>query len=289
MFSYRHAFHAGNHADVLKHLVLIHCIQYLQEKDGALLFVDTHAGAGMYSLREGYALTSQESLAGIDRLWSEKDREGANPLLKSYWELIAKLNPSGSVNYYPGSPFIFANLLRPQDRLCLFELHPTDITILQENVSRLRLNQQIQVRKQDGFKDLKSLLPPTSRRGLVLIDPSYELKADYQTLETCLKEALQRFATGTYLIWYPDLQRPESKQLPKRLKLICEEYQRPWLRAELRVANQPTERRLQASGIWVINPVWYLKPYLERLLPLLTNVLSQDQHSQYLIETSNQT
>ena len=285
MFSYRHAFHAGNHADVLKHLVLIHSIQYLQEKAGAVMFVDTHAGAGIYSLRDGYAAISQESRGGIDRLWASPEFD--EPDFEPYREAIGHFNPKGALDVYPGSPFIMAHLLRPQDRLRLFELHPTDTGILQTNIAGLEKRSQIDIRQHDGFAFLKSLLPPPSRRGLILMDPSYELKSDYQAVEASVREALDRFATGAYLIWYPVLQRPESKQLIKRLRALSEQFQRPWLRAELRIAHSVGEKRLQSSGVWVINPVWTLAPFLEKTLPILQRVLGEDVGAAFDLETSN--
>ena len=287
MFSYRHAFHAGNHADVLKHLVLIHSVQYLQEKDGAIMLIDTHAGAGSYSLRDGYAVISQECHGGIDRLW--KSPEFDQPDFKAYREAISHFNLKDELDIYPGSPFILGHLLRPQDRLRLFELHPSDIGVLQKNIATLNKRSQIDIRQHDGFTFLKSLLPPPSRRGLILMDPSYELKSDYQAVEASVREALDRFATGTYLIWYPVVQRPESKQLIKRLRALSEEFQRPWLRAELRIAHSLGERRLQASGVWVINPVWTLAPFLEKTLPILQKVLGEDVGARFDLETSNPT
>jgi len=287
MFSYRHAFHAGNHADVLKHLVLIHSVQYLQEKDAAVMLVDTHAGTGIYSLRDGYAAISQECQGGIDRLW--KSPEFDQPDFRGYREAIDHFNSKDALNMYPGSPFIMAHLLRPQDRLRLFELHPSDIDVLQTNIATLGNRSQIDVRQHDGFLSLKSLLPPPSRRGLILMDPSYELKSDYRAVEASLSEALERFATGTYLIWYPVLQRPESKQLIKRLRALSEQFERPWLRAELRIAHSVGEKRLQSSGVWVINPVWTLAPFLERTLPILQRVLGEDTGATFDLETSSPT
>ena len=285
MFSYRHAFHAGNHADVLKHLLLIHSIQYLQEKDGAVMFVDTHAGAGIYSLRDGYAAISQECQGGIDRLRASP--EFNEPCFRPYRETISYFNSKEVLEAYPGSPLIMAHFLRPQDRLRLFELHPSDIDILQTNMASLNQRSQIDVREHDGFTFLKSLLPPPSRRGLILMDPSYELKSDYRAVESSLHEALERFATGTYLIWYPVLQRPESNQLIKRLRALSEQFQRPWLRAELRIAHQPGERRLQSSGVWVINPVWTLAAFSEKVLPILQTVLGEASGAAYDLETSS--
>ena len=288
MFSYRHAFHAGNHADVLKHLVLIHSAHYLQEKDGGLLFVDTHAGAGLYSLREGFATVSQEALTGIDRLIGNQHPQTNDSELQAYIDLVKSINPLDRIDVYPGSPFILAKLLRTQDRLRLFELHSSDIDLLQENMKQLHLDRQIEIRKEDGFAGLKALLPPPSRRGLVLIDPSYENKQDYFSLETCLTEALERFATGSYLIWYPILQRTEALQLPKRLKALTGHYGRSWTQVELRITNEPTERRLQASGMLIINPVWTLGPYLEKVMPILQNTLGEDTGASYQL-LSNQT
>ena len=288
MFSYRHAFHAGSHADVLKHLVLIHSAHYLQEKDGGLLFVDTHAGAGLYSLREGFATVSQEALTGIDRLIGNQHPQTNDSELQAYIDLVKSINPLDRIDVYPGSPFILAKLLRTQDRLRLFELHSSDIDLLQENMKQLHLDRQIEIRKEDGFAGLKALLPPPSRRGLVLIDPSYENKQDYFSLETCLTEALERFATGSYLIWYPILQRTEALQLPKRLKALTGHYGRSWTQVELRITNEPTERRLQASGMLIINPVWTLGPYLEKVMPILQNTLGEDTGASYQL-LSNQT
>jgi 23S rRNA (adenine2030-N6)-methyltransferase len=157
---------------------------------------------------------------------------------------------------------------------------------LEQNIKQLHLDRQIEVRKEDGFTSLKALLPPPSRRGLILIDPSYENKQDYFLLETCLTEALDRFTTGSYLIWYPILQRTESIQLPKRLKAIAENYGRPWTNAEFRITHEPTERRLQASGMFVINPVWTLHPYLEKLLPTLQTALGEDAGASYRVLSS---
>ena len=184
MFSYRHAFHAGSHADILKHIVLIQLVQYLQEKPGALTIVDTHAGAGIYSLEDGFAAVSKEATGGIFRL--QEFVEAGNTVPKSiqqYLDCISSENPQGEIQIYPGSPFILARFLRSQDRLKLFELHPKEIDILRQNVSQLKQSKQIDVYAQDSFSRLKGLLPPPSRRGLVLIDPSYEDKQDYRNLD----------------------------------------------------------------------------------------------------------
>jgi 23S rRNA (adenine2030-N6)-methyltransferase len=176
--------------------------------------------------------------------------------------------------------------LRPQDRLRLFELHPNEIDILRSNINQLNYAKQVDVYAADGFSRLKGLLPPPSRRGLTLIDPSYEDKNDYRNLESCLEEALSRFATGCYAIWYPVIARRESIALPDRLKAIAKAHQRAWLCAELRVENAPGERRLQASGMFVFNPPWTLQGHLKDALPILKNALGLDAGASYTLQSS---
>ena len=286
MFSYRHAFHAGSHADILKHLTLIHLVEYLQEKPVALTMVDTHAGAGIYSLEDGFAAVSKEAEGGIYRLL--KFKEAGNPIpesVQTYLDCIEAENIGGEFKTYPGSPFILARLLRPQDRLKLFELHPKEIDILRHNIGELKQSKQIDIYAEDSFSRLKGLLPPPSRRGLVLIDPSYEDKQDYRYLELAIEEALQRFATGCYAVWYPILSRRESIALPDRMKKICAAHQRSWLHTELRVENAPGERRLQASGMFIINPPWTLEKHLADALPTLTKALGIDGGAQSLLKS----
>lgn len=290
MFSYRHAFHAGSHADILKHLTLIHLVEYLQEKPGALTIVDTHAGAGIYSLQDGFSTVSKEADGGIFRLYqyAETCKHANSPIpesIQEYLKYIDAENAAGQLNTYPGSPFILARLLRPQDRLKLFELHPKEIDILRHNINQLKQSKQIDVYAEDSFARLKGLLPPPSRRGLVLIDPSYEDKQDYRYLELAMEEALQRFATGCYAIWYPVLSRRESAALPDRLKKIAALHKRSWLHTELRVENAPGERRLQASGMFIINPPWTLEKQLAQALPTLTKALGVSGGGQFLLKS----
>jgi 23S rRNA (adenine2030-N6)-methyltransferase len=286
MFSYRHAFHAGSHADILKHLTLIHLVEYLQEKPGALTIVDTHAGAGIYSLIDGFSTVSKEAEGGIFRL--QQYLEDGHPIPESvqkYLDCVNAENTPGELTSYPGSPFILARLLRAHDRLKLFELHPKEIDILRHNIGELEQSKQIDIYAEDSFSRLKGLLPPPSRRGLVLIDPSYEDKQDYRYLENAMEEALQRFATGCYAIWYPILSRRESASLPDRMKKIAANHKRSWLHTELRVENAPGERRLQASGMFVINPPWTLEKHLAEALPTLVKALAVDGGAQFLLKS----
>jgi 23S rRNA (adenine2030-N6)-methyltransferase len=249
--------------------------------------VDTHAGAGLYNLQDGFAAISQESTGGIvrlqDYLASASTTEPES--ISDYLACVAIENATQSSVLYPGSPFILARLLRPQDRLRLFELHPNEIDVLRSNINQLNCAKQVDVYSADGFSRLKGLLPPPSRRGLVLIDPSYEDKNDYRNLESCLEEALSRFATGCYAIWYPVIARRESIALPDRLKAIAKAHQRTWLRAELRVENAPGERRLQASGMFIINPPWTLHGHLKDALPILKKALGLDSGAAYALQS----
>jgi 23S rRNA (adenine2030-N6)-methyltransferase len=290
MFSYRHAFHAGSHADILKHLTMIHLVQYLQEKPGALTIVDTHAGAGIYSLHDGFASVSKEADGGIFRLtkYIEACKKSNTPIesgITEYLTLIEAENVEGELANYPGSPFILARLLRPQDRLKLFELHPKEIDILRHNIGELKQSKQIDIYAEDSFARLKGLLPPPSRRGLVLIDPSYEDKQDYRYLETAMEEALTRFATGCYAIWYPVISRRESIALPDRMKKIAAAHKRSWLHTDLRVENAPGERRLQSSGMFIFNPPWTLEKNLAEALPTLIKALGIDGGAKYLLKS----
>ena len=290
MFSYRHAFHAGSHADILKHLTLIHLVEYLQEKPGALMMVDTHAGAGIYSLQDGFSTVSKEADGGIFRLqqYVETCKLTNTPVpesIQQYLQYIDAENVDGHLTTYSGSPFILARLLRPQDRLKLFELHPKEIDILRHNIGQLKQSKQIDIYAEDSFARLKGLLPPPSRRGLVLIDPSYEDKQDYRYLEVTMEEALQRFATGCYAIWYPVLSRRESAALPDRLKKIAAAHKRSWLHTELRVENVPGERRLQSSGMFIINPPWTLEKQLAQALPTLAKALGVNGGGQFLLKS----
>ncbi|MEJ7928648.1 23S rRNA (adenine(2030)-N(6))-methyltransferase RlmJ [Ramlibacter sp. AN1015] len=296
MFSYRHAFHAGNHADVLKHLVLIGIVKHLTQKPAPLLVVDTHAGAGLYRLDDDYARTSGEAADGILKLVDATLAEPA-PAITDYLEAVRGVNRSGALKLYPGSPFVIQPLLRQEarDRLKLFELHPTDSQALVAHVAQLEAGRQVSVARQDGFEALKALLPPPSRRALVLIDPSYEIKSDYAKVVACLQDSLKRFSTGTYAVWYPIIPRPEAHDVPRRLKTLANQAGKPWLHATLAIGQREEpdpvgleERRrpgLTASGMFVINPPHTLKPALSAALPQLLEVLGRGRGKAQTLES----
>ena len=274
MLSYRHAFHAGNHADVLKHAVLVYLIGYLRKKDKPLWYVDTHAGAAGYALNEAWAQKNAEFETGIARLWARDDVPAS---LAGYMDEVRALNPDGELRFYPGSAQIATQMLREQDRMRLFELHSTESRGLKEHFSRD--SPRVLVQAGDGFDGLKSVLPPSSRRGLALIDPSYEDKRDYARARVALEDALQRFATGVYVLWYPIVQRRESQQYPESLKRL---QRKDWLHVALTVKAPAADGfGLHGSGLYILNPPWDLPAMLEEAMPYLVKVLGQDEHAMF--------
>ncbi|MDO8419177.1 MAG: 23S rRNA (adenine(2030)-N(6))-methyltransferase RlmJ [Rubrivivax sp.] len=272
MLAYRHAFHAGNHADVLKHLVLMLVLRHMNLKDKGWRYVDTHAGAGGYSLEGDYAKKRGEFEHGIARLW---DRDDLPAPLADYVALVRAFNGGRKLHQYPGSPALAQLLMRPQDQLRLFELHPTDHKIL---ASYLGDVPGVEVHLADGFARLKSQLPPPTRRGVVLVDPSYELKADYTRTLVALREALERFADAVVIVWLPQLQLLEATQLPQRLKAAAVAgAKKGWLHARLTVARADARGfGLMGSSIFVANPPHTLHDALQPLLPWLAEVLGQE-------------
>jgi 23S rRNA (adenine2030-N6)-methyltransferase len=323
MLSYRHAFHAGNAADVLKHAVLVFCLEYLLQKEKPLLCVDTHAGAGRYVLCEGFAAQNREWEQGIGKLLalSGGNRNGAEKLpvlLRRYlqWCVYDALEAGAAPSVYSGSPHIMARLLRAGDRLVCFELHPADYAACAQTLAdcttprgclesgSLALQtpefylagskraenrdfcglltakihnikqalKQTEVRREDGLAGLKSLLPPPARRGLILIDPSYEMKEEYARVVETAAQALRRFSTGTYIIWYPLLRDSPAADFSRRLVAL---HRGNFCRVELytsargtAAANSP--RRMYGSGLVIYNPPWTLTSALAESLPLMS-------------------
>lgn len=279
MLSYRHAFHAGNPADVLKHLTWIQILDYLTRKDKPVMVVDTHAGAGMYLLESDMAKKTGEWTTGIGRLWHLPDSEVPDAVAR-YREVLAAANGGGLLLHYPGSPWIAAQCTRNIDPLRFFELHSTEAPLLAQ---ALRFAQKrTQITQADGLAGLKALMPPPSRRAAVLIDPAYEDKADYGKVVQSLRDALQRFATGTYVLWYPELARRESVELPERLMKLGTEN---WLHVTL--STQPPAADglgMTGSGLFIINPPWTLSQMLEATLPWLSKQLATDGYSDYTLD-----
>lgn len=277
VLSYRHAFHAGSHADVLKHVVLVALLRHLAKKDKAFWVIDTHAGPALHALREGYAAQRREFESGIGKLWQRTD---APAPIADYLAQVRAVNAGDALAIYPGSAALSLALMRKNDRLRLFELHPTEVVALQNTYERAA--PRVLVQGGDGFTGLQTLLPPPPRRGLVFIDPSYEDKHDYRSVVVALREGLTRFATGIYAVWYPQVHRQDARELPAKLKRV---QAHDWLHASLTVkAPSPDGLGLDGSGVFVINPPFTLAEDLRKTLPYLTRVLGQDGAASWTVE-----
>jgi len=277
MLSYRHAFHAGNHADVLKHYVLGLVLAYTAQKDKPFWYIDTHAGAGMYSLSEGYATQNAEFEQGINKLMAAKNLPKP---LADYVAQIQSFN-AGSMALYPGSPSIAELYLRADDRMRLFELHPNDYKILYENFHGL--GKQVKIEMQNGFAGIKACLPPRPRRAVVLIDPPYEDKQDYEYVVDTIKDSLKRFPTGTYIVWYPILQRPEPAEMLDSLKQLNVP---DWLHVSMTInAPSPEGYGMHGSGLFIINPPWTLPNTLAETMPILTQLLALDESASFTLDS----
>ena len=272
MLSYRHGFHAGNFADVLKHTVLIHILEYMTQKAKPLRIIDTHAGAGVYKLNGPQAQKNREFDNGITRLWNLKDTRNSNmpAAIARYLEQVRTVNEGDHLQLYPGSPLLVQTLMRPIDRLHLHELHPADFQFLRDCMHNDR---RVKTEHEDGFASMHALLPPPERRALVLIDPSYEIKSDYQHTLKQILQAHKRFATGTYAIWYPVVLRQRIDEMELALKKSgIKNIQ--LMEFGLRADNP--EYGMSSSGMLVINPPWTLWAAMEETLPWLVDTLGSE-------------
>jgi 23S rRNA (adenine2030-N6)-methyltransferase len=277
MLSYRHAFHAGNHADVLKHYVLGLVLDYMNQKDKPYWYIDTHAGAGMYSLTEGYATQNAEFEQGIAKLMP------ADNLPKPLADFVAQIKHfnTNALGFYPGSPMVAQDFLRADDKMRLFELHPNDCKLLIENFSGQ--GKQVKIEMQNGFAGIKACLPPPPRRAAVLIDPPYEDKHDYHHVVNMIKDSLTRFATGTYMVWYPILQRPEPRDMIEDLINLGMPN---WLHVSMNMHEPSLEGYgMHGSGLFIVNPPWTLQKILEETMPALTQLLALDETASYELES----
>lgn len=307
MFSYRHAFHAGNHGDVLKHAILVQLLEHFNLKDNPYWVVDTHAGAGIYDLTGEWASGKQkasfgdragtfdangaaeeapqrqpESAAGISRILNA---EKPPVLISRYLEALKAFNPEGGLRYYPGSPWLALQAMRERDRLRLFELHPTEIDVLHQNLAQhpRGRSRQVMVMQADGFEGIKALLPPPTRRGLVLIDPSYENKLDYRHTLTAVQEGLKRFETGSFAVWYPLVSRREVSMLTRSL----EQLDAVWVHATLQVKRASSDGHgMFGSGMFIVNPPWTLHDKLAEALPWMAATLGQDERAKHTLKRS---
>lgn len=275
MLSYRHAFHAGNYADLLKHSVLCSILRYLTQKDAPLRYIDTHAGTGAYNLLSPESNKTSEYQQGIGVLWGVQQLP---ELLADYRALVKEFNGGEMLSAYPGSPWFAQRLLRPYDRLELCELHPQDFPNLQRQMNS---DKRVHCHFENGFTRSLALLPPVEKRGLVLMDPSYELKDDYQNVADHLKALCRRFATGVYMVWYPVVDE-------RRIKTLCTQLKASGLRRihryELGISHDHSQPGMTGSGLIVVNPPWGLKERVAEALAFLQPLIAAEGQGYFHVE-----
>jgi 23S rRNA (adenine2030-N6)-methyltransferase len=265
MLSYQHGYHAGNFADVVKHLTLTRLLSYLIQKDKPLFYLETHSGRGLYDLKDKQALKTEESKDGIQLLW--QIRKNLPAPFYPYLDYLQQLNPGEGLRYYPGSPWISLHSLRTQDRLFCCELHPAEFEALQ---GMSKEGKRIIFEESDGFTKLNALLPPPERRGLIFIDPSYEIKSEYKQVPLYLKQAYERFSTGVYCIWYPIVDKKFHEQLVRGFKNI---EAAKHLQIEFNL-SPTTGSGMTGCGLWIINPPYVLINELKEALKVLSTIFN---------------
>ncbi|MBB3351327.1 23S rRNA (adenine(2030)-N(6))-methyltransferase RlmJ [Rhizobium lentis] len=284
--NYRHIYHAGNFADVLKHAVLARLIRYMQKKEGAFRVLDTHAGIGLYDLSSEEAQKTGEWQAGIGKLMEAELGPQVSELLEPYLSAIGELNPDGGIRFYPGSPKLARMLFRPQDRLSAMELHPEDYARLHRLFEG---DHHVRITELDGWLALGAHLPPKEKRGIVLVDPPFEEEDEYERLAKGLEKAYRRFPGGTYCLWYPLKKGAPIKEFHEALqaldipKMLC---------AELTVRSDRGMTGLTGSGLVIVNPPFTLKDELHQMLPALKDHLAQDRfasHRAFWLRGENKT
>lgn len=249
MLSYQHGYHAGNFADVLKHIVLNRLLNYLTQKDKPLFYLETHSGKGLYDLRDKQAEKTGEYKQGIQLLWPDKNKLPAH--FSDYINTIISINTKDTLRYYPGSPYIALHLLRSIDRAYLCELHPAEFAALK---TMSHASRKVHFSNTDGMASLTALVPPPEKRGLIFIDPSYEIKEEYKTIPQALKQAFEKFGNGVFCLWYPIVDKRLTEQLLRRLQGIGGKNA---LRIEFSLTSKPSEG-MAGSGLWIINPPYTL-------------------------------
>jgi 23S rRNA (adenine2030-N6)-methyltransferase len=265
MLSYRHLFHAGNFADVFKHALLTRLLIAVASKDKPFCYLDTHAGIGRYDLTHPWAQKAREHENGIGRVWKAKDAPAA---LEPYLAAVRELNPEGALRFYPGSPLIARGLLRPTDRMVLVELNKSDHAELANAFAR---EKRVAVQLMDAYQALKAYLPPAERRGLVLIDSSFDQAREFHRLVVALKEAHARWATGIYALWYPIM---EARSMSDFYGQVGRSGIRKILRLELVVRPSDESNFIPGCGMLVVNPPWHFEEEAAVILPWLAQRLA---------------
>lgn len=260
MLSYQHGYHAGNFADTIKHLALTRILNYLTLKDKPLFYLETHSGKGLYDLKNKQAEKTKEYKQGIQLIWS--DRNALPSVFQDYFQAINQLNPSDPLRYYPGSPFFVINMLRAQDRMYFCELHPREFEALSE---LHRFNKKVHFSNSDGIAAMKALLPPPEKRGLIFIDPSFEIKEEYKEIPIAIKQSYSRFATGVFCLWYPLVDKKLTERLNRNMKEINAQST---LHIEFTLTSTPMDG-MSGCGLWIINPPFTLAEEMKTVLNVL--------------------
>lgn len=279
--NYRHAYHAGNFADVVKHVILSRIVEYLKRKEQAFRVIDTHAGIGLYDLRGTEASKTGEWTSGIGLIIEAAQKGTIEPqamkLLAPYLDTVSSINENGELRRYPGSPLLTRHLLRRQDRLSALELHPQDVKKL---AALFAGDIQVRVIELDGWLSLGAHVPPKEKRGLVLVDPPFEKAGEFNRLVDGLVKAYRRFPGGTYALWYPVKDRKETQKFSK---LLYDTGIANMLQTELLVRAPSDEPRLDGTGMIIVNPPYVLEDELKILLPCLNKLLSEEKGSNFHI------
>jgi len=270
MLSYRHGFHAGNAADVIKHFILLYVLDYLKKKDKNFLFIDAHAGAGKYLLSDSYMQKNKEYLLGISKIFKLKNDE---IFLKNYIDLIKILNPNSEIEVYPGSSWLASQSLRKNDRLHFFELHPNEYLNLKNNFEN---DSRITIEKEDSYKRLIKIIPPKEKRAVILIDPAYELKDEYDKVTKLVTSCYKKFPLGIYIVWYPVLKNKKSEGFVKNfLELSFKNL------THIEIITDNSSEGLQGSGLFIINtPFSIVKDITPSLDKLFQNLKKSESESE---------
>jgi 23S rRNA (adenine2030-N6)-methyltransferase len=281
--NYRHAFHAGGFADVIKHIVLVRILSYLSEKPSAFRVIDSHAGAGLYDLSGEEAQRTGEWLTGIARVMQARLSETALPLVAPYLDIVRGFNPPRELKTYPGSPLIARKMLRPQDSLVACEVEPK---ARKQLIGALRRDKQARIVDLDGWVGLPAFVPPKERRGVVLIDPPFEAKNEFERMAAGFDEAFAKWATGIYVLWYPVKSRRATDTLADRVAhTVAAAGPGKVLRLEFSVAPQAPDAGLTSAGLLVVNPPWKLMGDLKAILPELEKPLGLGGAGRFRLET----
>ena len=267
MLSYRHGYHAGNAADVLKHFILIYVLDYIKKKDKGFIFIDSHAGAGKYLISDPYMQKNKEYLQGIEKILQLKND---NIFLEKYLDLIKSINFNSDLKIYPGSCFLAARSLRPNDNLYFFELHPKEFLNLKKNFEN---DSRVIIENRDSYQRLNKLLPPKEKRAVILIDPSYELKDEYEKVLKMLSDCYKKFPLGVYIIWYPVL---KSKKSEKFIFNVLKKKYKNLSHVEMITDN--SNNGMQGSGLFILNCPWSIENDIKKSLETIFDCLKKNNN-----------